>query len=99
MAHAKRTPPTHTHTPNPSYPSGRVALTACKSPDGFFHTFTGDSERCQARLQRAAVQLAQCARALPRTAGRVFDGGSWACGYILRLRPPPLHLPPGAGHV
>ncbi len=48
----RATPPQrkHTKTKNPppgSYPSGRIALTVCRSPNGFFHTFTSDSDRSQ----------------------------------------------------
>jgi hypothetical protein len=32
-----------------SYPSGRVALAVCRSPQGCFHTFTSDADRFQAR--------------------------------------------------
>jgi len=27
------------------YPSGRIALTVCKTPDGSFYTFTSDTDR------------------------------------------------------
>ncbi|KAI8469451.1 MAG: hypothetical protein J3K34DRAFT_469930 [Monoraphidium minutum] len=61
------------------YPSGRIALTACKSADGFFYTFTADAARFQARGAARPSQAAVLASFDADGVGGVnrLDGKPW----------------------
>ncbi|KIZ01656.1 flagellar associated protein [Monoraphidium neglectum] len=73
------------------YPSGRIALTVCKSPDGFFHTFTADSQRFQVLANfdsdgigganhpdgRPWLVVTRDGWSLSSPEGRKLQGGKW----------------------